>query len=46
MFSFLLCSLAISAVLGQTHPPHTTEDGIACQECVNEMHRFGFVGTT
>merc|ERR1711936_448474 len=41
MFSFLLCSLAISTVLGQTNPPYTTEDGIACQECVNEMHRFG-----
>ena len=45
MFSFLVCSLAIAAALGQTNPPHTTEDGIACQECVNEMHRFGFVET-
>merc|ERR1719266_2086468 len=37
MFSFLLCSLVISAVLGQTHPPHTTEDGIACQECPENL---------
>merc|ERR1719352_2037687 len=37
MFSLLLCSMAIiSTVVGQT-----TEDGIACQECINEMHRFG-----
>ena len=44
MFSLLLCSLAIiSSVVGQTQPPHTTEDGIACQECINEMHRFGSV---
>merc|ERR550532_3736249 len=29
MFSLLLCFLAISSVaVGQTHPPHTTEDGI------------------
>merc|ERR1712088_1114672 len=42
MFTLLLCFLAISSVVvGQTHPPHTTEDGIACQECINEMHRFG-----
>ena len=44
MFTLLLCFLAISSVVvGQTHPPHTTEDGIACQECINEMHRFGSV---
>jgi len=40
--ALLICFLAISSVVvGQTHPPHTTEDGIACQECINEMHRFG-----
>merc|ERR1719458_1677285 len=33
MFSLLLCTLAIiSSAVGQTNPPHTTEDGIACPE--------------
>merc|ERR1711988_486922 len=40
MFPLLLISLTISMVVGQT-PPHPTEDGIACEECVREMHRFG-----
>merc|ERR1712209_317607 len=40
MFSLLLISLTISMAVGQT-PPHPTEDGIACEECVREMHRFG-----
>merc|ERR1712079_768619 len=40
MGSLLLISLTISMAVGQT-PPHPTEDGIACEECVREMHRFG-----
>ena len=41
MFSLLLISLTISMAVGQT-PPHPTDDGIACEECVREMHRFGY----
>merc|ERR1712062_891953 len=40
MFSLLLISLTISMAVGQT-PPHPTDDGIACEECIHEMHRFG-----